>query len=148
VPAPMPASVVALGTVPMVDEMPVVGNGVASLGSTLSELPQPTCIPTSVVSLSPSSQALRFQLPIEWCNMRASTGSCHRFSDCLGYYRSCDSLCFDCWRCAAMWILWSGSHVPPLPSEQWIRLRLLLPVPADVLTCSICWSVAWQLRGV
>ena len=61
----MPASVDALGSVPMVDEMPVAGNGVASLGSTLSELPQPTRVPTSAVSLSPSSQVLGFQLHIE-----------------------------------------------------------------------------------
>ena len=47
----MPAYVVALGSVPMVDEMPVAGNGVTSLGSTLSELPQPTRVKTSVVSL-------------------------------------------------------------------------------------------------
>ena len=61
----MPASVVALGSAPIVDEMPVAGNGVASLGSTLSELPQPIRVPTSVVSLSPSSKALGFQLHIE-----------------------------------------------------------------------------------
>ena len=40
-----------------------------------------------------------------------------------------------------MWVLWSGRIYPNL------RLRPLLPVPAEELTRSIRWSVDWQRAG-
>jgi len=63
-----------------------------SLGSTLSELPQPTRVPTSVVSLPPSSQALGSSSISTWCTLRAGTGPSRRDSECRGYYIDCDRL--------------------------------------------------------
>ncbi len=40
------------------------------------------------------------------------------------------------------------SHLALLPPQELcIQLRLLLPVPVEVMTCSIHWSVDWQRAG-